>query len=135
MAFMVEPSRDRAGSCERGTVLIELLTAIVLLTIVASGVFSFYSVGMFAGQNSEDLAFAEGLAQAQMEKLEANPRMQISRGEVPGPELAQITYQWTAQIMPVAIDLNQAIVTVAWVHAGAPNQTTLTSLLLAPGVP
>jgi Tfp pilus assembly protein PilV len=132
---MVKPSRDRADSCERGSVLIELLTAMVLLSIVTTGVFAFYTVGMFAGQNSEDLAFAEGVAQAQMEKLEANPRMQVSRGEVAGPKPDQIDYQWTAQIMPIAIDLNQAIVTVTWIHAGAPGQTTLTPLLPVQDVP
>jgi len=132
---MAEPSHDRTGSGERGTMLIELLTAMVLLSIVTTGIFSFYTVGMFAGQNSDDLAFAEGLAQSQMEKLEANPRAQISRGEVPGPDPARIPYEWTAEIMPVGIDLNQAIVTVAWVHAGSPNQTTLTSLLPIPDLP
>lgn len=120
----------------RGATLIEVLVALSLLAIVAAGIFSFYTTGMFTRQEAANLAIATGLAQGHMEELIAHPYNTKPEGGDPGADSASVPgYRWTAEIKPAAPGLSQGTVTVSWVQMGRQRRLTLTTLLRTPSLP
>ena len=128
--------RQTGESMARGATLIEVLVAISLLAIVAAGIFSFYTTGMFTRQEAANLAIATELAQAHMEELIAHPYTTKAAGDDSGADSTSAPgYRWTAEITPTAPGLSQGTVTVSWVQTGRQRRVTLTTLVRTPALP
>ena len=113
----------------RGSVLIEQILAIALLSVVVVSLFSLLATGSMAGQLAQELSLAGALAAQKLEETLASreeptevPRQLLDPRRFPG-------YEWQVTVTEVAPALQQVTVTVWWLRRGYQRSVSLTTLV------
>lgn len=118
-------SRDH----DRGSVLLEQILAIMLLSLVVVGVFSLLTTGSLAVRMAQEQTVAADLASEKLEDIlgsgtepVAVPREPLGLAGVP-------RYEWQADIEEVSPALHRISVTVWWSRGHNERSVSLTTLV------
>lgn len=113
----------------RGSVLIEQLLAISLMSLLLVSVFSLLTVGSFAAQMAQEFSLAGGLAAQKLEEITGGREGPAPVAREPLDSARFPRHQWQADITEVGPALRQVTVTVWWPHRGRERSVSLTTLV------
>lgn len=118
----------RAETRQGGSILLEHLLALALLSVLVISTLSLLMVGSTAAQMAQRASLGGELAAEKLEELSESceaptevTRQPVDPGRFPG-------YHWQAATSEVASGLCQITVTVSWGPRGRERATTLTTL-------
>ncbi len=112
----------------RGSVLIEQVLAVALMSLMLVSVFSLLTVGSLAAQSSQESSLAGGLAAQKLEQITGRweDPAEIPRQAL-GPQYP--LHQWQVDVEDVDAALRAVTVTVSWPHRGRERSVSITTLV------
>lgn len=113
----------------RGSVLIEQLVAIGLMSIMLVGIFSLLTVGSLGAQISQEFSLAGGLAAQKLEEITAGREELTQTPRQPLDPTRYPRHQWQVDVEDVDATLRQVTVTVWWPYRGRERTISLTTLV------
>ncbi len=114
---------------DRGSLLLEHLVAMALLSLMVVSVFSMLSTGSWAAQRAKETRLAGSLAAQKLEELTARCDDTTDISRQPFDPVRFPGYQWLADVTQVAPSLRQVTVTVSWPARGQERSVSLTTLV------
>jgi type II secretory pathway pseudopilin PulG len=114
---------------DRGSLLIEHLVAMALLSLLVVSVFSMLSTGSWAAHRAKETRLAGTLAAQKLEELTARCDDTTDVSRQPLDPVRFPGYQWLADVTQVAPSLRQVTVTVSWPARGQERSVSLTTLV------
>ncbi len=114
---------------DRGSLLLEHLVAMVLLSLLVVSVFSMLSTGSRAAQMAKETRLAGSLAAQKLEELTAGCDDTTDVSRQPLDPVRFPEYQWQADVTQVAPSLRQVTVTVSWPTRGQEHKVSLTTIV------
>ncbi len=113
----------------RGSVLLEQIVAITVLSLMVVGVFSLLTTGSLGAQMAREHTVAASLAAQKLEDIIGGgtepadrPRERLDRAGFP-------TYEWQVDVEEVSPGLHRVSVTVWWSHGRLERSVSLTTLV------
>lgn len=114
---------------DRGSILLEQLVAMGLMSLMLVGLFSLLTAGALGAQMSSELSLAGGLAAQKLEEIAGSreeptnvPRQPLDSERFP-------RYEWQADVTDVDVALRQVTVTVWWQQRGRERSVSLTTFV------
>ena len=114
---------------DRGSLLLEHVVAMVLLSLLVVSVFSMLSTGSRAAQMAKETRLAGSLAAQKLEELTARTDDTTDISPQPLDPARFSGYQWQADVTQVAPSLRQVTVTVSWRARGQERKVSLTTIV------
>ncbi len=113
----------------RGSILIEQLVAIALMSIMLVSVFSLLTAGALAAQMAQEFGLAGGLAAQKLEEITGGREEPTGGLRQPIDPDRYPRHEWQADVTDVDAALRQITVTVWWRQRGRERSVSLTTLV------
>jgi len=113
----------------RGSVLIEHLLAISLLSLFIVSLFSLLMTGSLAAQAAQETSVAGGLAAQKLEEVGCACREPVAMPRSPVDPIRFPKHEWEVAIKEIGPALRQVTVTVWWPFRGRERQVSFTTLV------
>ncbi len=114
---------------ERGSILLEQLVALGLMSLMLVGLFSLLTAGALGAQMSSELSLAGGLAAQKLEEIAGSREEPTNVLRQPFDSDRFPRYEWQVDVTDVDAALRQVTVTVWWSQRGRERSVSLTTFV------
>lgn len=113
----------------RGSILVEQVIALALMSIMLVSIFSLLTAGSLAAQVSQEFSLASGLAAQKLEQIMGSREDPTEVERQPLDPERYPKHYWQVDVSEVDATLHQVTVTVWWPFRGRERATSLTTLV------
>lgn len=113
----------------RGSILLEQLVAMGLMSLMLVGLFSLLTAGALGAQLSSELSLAGGLAAQKLEEIAGSREEPASTLRQPLDPDRYPKHDWQVDVTDVDAALRQVTVTVWWPQRGRERSVSLTTFV------
>jgi len=112
----------------RGSILIEHLLAVSLLSLFIVSLFSLLATGSLAAQMAQERSVAGGLAAQKLEEIACGCQEPVPMTRRPVDPLRFPKYEWEVSVEQIGPALREVTVTVWWPFRGHERHLSFTTL-------
>ncbi len=123
------PSSEACEMHDRGTVLVEQLIALALLSLLVVSIFSLLTTGTLAAHLARESGLAGGFAAQKLEEILASPEEPADVSRQPLDPQRFPRYDWQVTVTDADPGLRQVTVTVWWPLRTTERSISLTTLI------
>ncbi len=117
---------------DRGSVLVEQLIALALLSLLVMSIFSLLTTGTLAAHLARESSLAGGLAAQKLEEILASTEELVDVPRQPLDPQRLPRYEWQVTVTDTDPALRQVTVTVWWPLRNAERSVSFTTLIRRP---
>lgn len=114
---------------DRGSILLEQLVAMGLMSLMLVGLFSLLTAGALGAQMSSELSLAGGLAAQKLEEIAGSREEPTNVVRQPLDPERFPRHEWQVDVTDVDAALRQVTVTVWWPQRGRERSVSLTTFV------
>ena len=117
---------------EHGSILLEQILAVMLLSVFVVGLFSLLTVGSLGAQMAQEFSLAGALAAQKLEEIAARCEEPTEVARKPLDPARFPRYEWQVNVGEATQGLRQVTVTVWWPQRRHERGVSLTTLVRCP---